>query len=63
MAPKAAAFQENISKFLIDKDIQRAALAIQCSQLLLRLNKAMPENQAVLEYCVILSGSQQVGHN
>lgn len=49
MAPKAAAFQENISKFLIDKDIQRAALAIQCCQLLLRLNKAMPENQVVLE--------------
>lgn len=60
MAEKAAAFQDNICKFLIDKDIQRAALAIQCCQLLLRLNKAMPENQAVLEHCVLLSGSTQL---
>lgn len=44
LAPKAAQFQENISKFLIDKDMQRASLAIQCCELLLRLNKAMPEN-------------------
>lgn len=60
MAPKAAAFQENISKFLIDKDIQRASLAIQCCQLLLRWSNAAPVNQAVLEQCVLLSGSPQL---
>lgn len=39
MAQKAPDLQDNMSKFLIDKDIQRASLAIQCCQLLLRLNK------------------------
>lgn len=63
LAPKAAQFQENIGKFLDDKDIQRASLAIRCCQLLLRLSKAMPENQAVLEKCVLLSGSPQLVHN
>lgn len=63
LATKAPQFQENISKFLVDKDIQRASLAIRCCQLLLKLNKAMQENQVVLEQCVLLSGSPQLAHN
>jgi hypothetical protein len=41
LAAKAPAFQENTSKFLVDKDIQRASLAIKCCRLLLKLNKNM----------------------
>jgi len=49
--------QKDIAKFIDDSDIQRSALAIQCADIVIQLNKAIPENNIILQNCVKFSGS------
>lgn len=63
LAGAAPDFQQNISVFIGDNDIQRAQLALRCATILLPLC-ANPVNAGVIEKSVLLSKSSQIqGHS